>query len=497
MPVLSSPPSPPFASGPSSLAARLGLNQTIAMRALVGTGFVLVLLLWLASGFDLLRRYEEYQTRAAQAWEDFNRTEQALTDLRINILLSAINLRDALLDPDAAGLDEYRNRIRENHVATTSALAMLETRIPQGQRDSLEGLKATIEDYWNLTAPILAPDRPLHPAEVRRLLNTTVLPRRELGVTITDQIRVVNRAALENRQSEVLAMARESQQRAWLTGTIALGLSLLVVLVVAIYVGRLESQVRQQLAKDVENARNLQALSARLVRAQEEERRLIARELHDEVGQALTAVKLELAAAQHGKDPLRVAQALTEVKSIADDALQTVRNLSQLLRPPMLDALGLPETLAWYLKNFSTRTGIRTELRQVNSLDRASPETETCIYRVVQEATTNVARHARAGTCHVTLQQLSESILLIVEDDGRGFDPDANARGTGLIGMSERVTGFGGRMGVESQPGAGTRITVELPVVAASGAGGAPEPAADAAGLSLEKGEFHAAHLAR
>lgn len=487
---------PSVRSGLPRPSIRLGPNHTIAMRALVGTGFVLVLLLWLTSGLDLLRRYGEYQSRAAQAWEDFNGTEQALTDLRINVLLSAINLRDALLDPDAAGLDEYRNRIRANHAATTSALELLEAKIPQGQRDSLEGLKATMGDYWDLTAPMLAPDRPLHPAEVSRLLKTTVLPRRELGVAITDQIRVVNRAALETRQSEVLAMARESQQRAWLTGTIALGLSLLVVVVVAVYVGRLESQVRQQLAKDVENTRNLQALSARLVRAQEEERRLIARELHDEVGQALTAVKLELAAAQHGKDPRRVAQALTEVKSIADDALQTVRNLSQLLRPPMLDALGLPETLAWYLKSFSSRTGIRADLRQVSSLDRASPEAETCIYRVVQEATTNVARHARASTCQVTIQQLSESILLIVEDYGRGFDTEAVPDGTGLIGMSERVTGFGGRMSVESQPGSGTRITVELPVVAESGAR-TGEPAADAASPSAEKGEFHAAHLAR
>jgi signal transduction histidine kinase len=133
----------------------------------------------------------------------------------------------------------------------------------------------------------------------------------------------------------------------------------------------------------------------------------------------------------------------------------------------------------------------------VNSLDRASPETETCIYRVVQEATTNVARHARAGTCNVTIQQLSGSILVIVEDDGRGFDPEAHPRGTGLIGMSERVAGFGGKMGVESEPGTGTRITVELPVVVESGGRGASEAPAGGANLSAETGEFHVAHLAR
>lgn len=471
------------------------------MRALVGVGFVLVLLLWLASGVDLLVRYQQYQNRATQAWEDFNRTEQALATLRINVLLSAINIRDALLEAAPAQLDTYRSQLAENRAESARALTVLDESVPASQHDSIEGLKAAIGDYWTSLMPLLEGDLPRQPGAITRLLSTAVLPRRELGVQISDQIRAVNRAALESRQGEVLAMAEASQQRAWLTGTIALALSVLVVLVVAVYVGRLESQVRHQLDKDAENTRNLQALSSRLVRAQEEERRLIARELHDEVGQALTAVKLELAAAQRGKDPLRVAQALTEVKAIADDALQTVRNLSQLLRPPMLDALGLPETIAWYLKSFSARTGVRTELRQVNQLKRASPEVETCLYRVVQEATTNVARHAAARTCQVTVQQLSESVLVTVEDDGVGFDTHAVARerprGMGLIGMTERVTGFGGRISVDSRPDAGTKITIELPVLVAADTGAAPQPAAERAVPRLEKGELSASHHSR
>ncbi|MEW5984655.1 MAG: sensor histidine kinase [Acidobacteriota bacterium] len=476
-------------------------RHPIAMRAMVGAGFLLVLLLWLASGIDLLVRYEQYQTRAAQAWEGFNRSEQALANVRVNMLIGAINVRDALLDTDPGNVEGYRVSLRENRAATIEALDELAQAVPSAQQDSLAGLRAAVEDYWELTVPLLEADLPQQPGEIRRLLNTAVLPRRQLGVNISDQIRVVNRAAFETRQQEVLAMAEESQRRAWLTGTIALVLSLLVVVVVAVYVGRLESQVRVQLAKDVENTRNLQALSARLVRAQEEERRLIARELHDEVGQALTAVKLELAAAQRGKDPLRLAQALTEVKSIADDALQTVRNLSQLLRPPMLDELGLPETLTWYLKGFSTRTGIRTELRQVNKLARASPEIETCIYRVVQEATTNVARHARASTCRITVQQLSASILVTVEDDGCGFDTgalaDRPAKGMGLLGMTERVTGFGGQMHIESQEDRGTRVTVELPILVAADTDAAPAPAAEPSVPSLEKGELSASNYAR
>lgn len=487
------------AAAPASSA----LRRPIALRALVGAGFVLVLLLWLASGLDLLVRYEQYQTRSTQAWEDFNRTEQALANLRINILLGAINVRDLLLDTDPARINALKDLLRENRAATLQALETLDDTMPPNERDSFEGLKATVRDYWELSQPLLDSALPLPPREARNLLSTTAQSRRQIGVNISDQIRAVNRAALEGRQTDVLTMAEESQQRAWFTGTIALVLSLVVVVIVAGYVGRLESQVRQQLARDVENTRNLQALSSRLVRAQEEERRVIARELHDEVGQALTAVKLELAAAQRAKDPLRVAQALTEVKSIADDALQTVRNLSQLLRPPMLDALGLPETLQWYLKRFSARTGIPAELRQVNRLSRAGQDIETCVYRVVQEATTNVARHARASTCHVTIQQLSRSILVTVEDNGCGFDQEETGRewprGMGLIGMTERVTGFGGEIAIDSQPGRGTRLTVELPTLGAPATDAPSQPSADADASAslLEKGLLSASHPAR
>lgn len=471
------------------------------MRALVGTGFVLVLLLWLASGLDLLVRFTQFRTRSEHAWGDFNRTEQALANLRINVLLGAINIRDALLDSDHESLGSYRALLEHNRQATTDALAILNETVPPDERDSLAGLSATISDYWRLTDSLLESELPRESNAIRRLLNTTILPRRQLGVTISDQIRAVNRAALENRQRDILAMAEESQQRAWLTGTIALVLSLIVVILVATYVGRLETQVRTQLARDVENARKLQALSARLVRAQEEERRLIAGELHDEVGQALTAVKLELAAAQRAKDPSRVAQALAEVKAIADDALQTVRNLSQLLRPPMLDALGLPETLTWYLKAFSSRTGIKTELRQVSALERASPEVETCVYRVVQEATTNVARHAQAASCCVTVQQLSRTILMSVEDDGCGFDPSAIGsspeRGVGLLSMTERVTGIGGNLRIESGPGQGAKVIVELPRSVATQTAATPDSTSTPAAQPLDTGEANAPTYAR
>jgi signal transduction histidine kinase len=213
----------------------------------------------------------------------------------------------------------------------------------------------------------------------------------------------------------------------------------------------------------------LQDLSAKLINAQEEERRSVARELHDEVGQVLTAIKVELAVAQRaiearGDD----AQVLHDARSITEGALTTVRDLSHFLHPALLDDLGLPATVEWYLRGFSRRHSVRAELLQSHMDDRLAPEVEASSYRIIQEALTNIAKHARATSCRVYLQRLPSTVLITVEDDGTGFvesqrDPTSGTAGLGLIGIRERAAHLGGSVRIETAPGRGTRITVELP----------------------------------
>jgi signal transduction histidine kinase len=219
----------------------------------------------------------------------------------------------------------------------------------------------------------------------------------------------------------------------------------------------------------VQNTRDLQDLSAKLLNAQEEERRSIARELHDEVGQALTAIKVELAVAQRAIDGAGgAANALDDARSIADGILHTVRDLSHLLHPAMLDDLGLVAATEWYLKGFGKRHGVRTDLLHDRMDDRLAPETEAAVYRIVQEALTNVAKHAKATRCRVYLQRLTNTLLVTIEDDGVGLDP-ANTRsadgthGLGLVGVRERVAQLHGTVRLESGAGKGTRLTVEVP----------------------------------
>jgi signal transduction histidine kinase len=164
---------------------------------------------------------------------------------------------------------------------------------------------------------------------------------------------------------------------------------------------------------------------------------------------------------------------LENAQSITDAALSTVRDLSHLLHPALLDDLGLPAVMDWYIRGFSRRHEIRVDFHCDQMDERLLPEIEATAYRIVQEALTNVARHAQASDCRVSLRRLPDTLLLIVEDDGVGFDPAEAVqrgvgRGLGLIGIRERASELLGTFRIDSAPGRGTRVTVELPARARS-----------------------------
>lgn len=296
-----------------------------------------------------------------------------------------------------------------------------------------------------------------------------MIPKRETVVRISDELRRLNQDALLQQQQAVTDLHRALRQRVWLTSGAAVALGLLVAWLAARYAGGLESRIRRQHLQEQQQKRDLQRLSAELVHAQENERRTIARDLHDEIGQALMTVKLDLGVVEHsGHLSGAAADALSEARSTMDLAIRTVRDLSQLLHPPMLDDFGLALTLDAYLRRFSERTGVRAELVRDRMDERLPPDLEVCAYRVVQEALTNVAKHAHASSCRVYLQRLPYSLLVTVEDDGKGMDPEAEARadsrGVGLVGVRERVARLGGTVRFETHPGKGTRLTIELPM---------------------------------
>jgi signal transduction histidine kinase len=213
-------------------------------------------------------------------------------------------------------------------------------------------------------------------------------------------------------------------------------LGLLASVLTARRLGRLENDAR--------------TLSAQLLRAQEQERRAIARELHDDVGQMLSGLLLE--AGNTGR-----------VTELAGRAIDSVRRLALVLRPSMLDDLGLVAALEWQAREVGNRSGLQVEVDALETAGELPEAQRICIFRVAQEALRNCSRHAKATRVRVALDRAASRVLLKVEDDGKGFQP-ARSKGLGLLGMEERVAQLGGRLRIESQPGRGTTVTADLPV---------------------------------
>jgi signal transduction histidine kinase len=213
-----------------------------------------------------------------------------------------------------------------------------------------------------------------------------------------------------------------------------------------------------------------QALSQQLMEAQEAERRRLAHELHDEVGQALTAVKMNLLAVERTLSDQPARARLDDSVAIVDQALQQVRSLSLDLRPTALDDLGLVAALRWYLDTLAQRSGLGTEFSADFSDLRVSNQLETACFRVAQEALTNVARHAGAKNVRIELCAHPPEFHLTIRDDGVGFDvPAARRRAArggslGLLGMQERVFAMGGRIDIVSAPAKGTVVRIMFPM---------------------------------
>ena len=217
----------------------------------------------------------------------------------------------------------------------------------------------------------------------------------------------------------------------------------------------------------------LRALASRLTEVQEAERKQLARELHDEMGQALTAISINLAAISCDLPvncAAQIRERLEDAANLTDRTLEQIRELSLDLRPSMLDDLGLVPTLRWYIKRYASRVDIKAEFT-ANGLDvRFAPEVETTLYRVVQEALTNVARHAQATAVRLSLSQHEGRVYAVIEDDGAGFDVEsvlnqnAPERGAGLLGIRERVALLDGDFEIDSRPGEGTRLSISIPL---------------------------------
>lgn len=443
--------------------------ERLSIRAAVFLGFGLIFGLWLFASAQLSVRITEAQERAAAFNAKYVKAQESLARIRTQVLTASVTFRDALLDRDARNMTRYRAQLEQAYAALDRLVFEYQPLSDSSaEREQFARLRDELAAYRRTMLELLSSDRSAWLAEARNLLNQRVTPRRDVVIAISEGIQTLNRGGYLQQQAEISATYQTIQRQLWQFLGLALAIGVGVAVLAIVYAGRLEQQLRRQRARAIDLTDELQELSAKLVTVQEQERRHIARELHDEIGQALTAIKVELAYAQRSIDSAHgPAAVLQAARRITDSALHQVRDLSYLLHPAALDEFGLVSALDAHLKSFSRRHEVAVELTHRGMEERLPSEIESAAYRIVQEATTNIAKHAHATECRVQLER-GETLRITIEDNGAGFDPlavrSAERRGLGLIGMRERASHLHGSVQVDSTPGQGTRITVELPV---------------------------------
>ena len=427
-------------------------------------GFGGLLLFVIAAAAETLIALDRTRNEETVMRQAFLSRLGSLDQIRSQLYLSGTDVRDYLLAPDPRSAASHGTRLSTLERETHAALDNYAHSLDPEERQPFASLRAEIEDYWQLLDRTLKwTDRDREQQRYSFYLND-VVPRRTAMLQIADRIGEVNESGL-NRAEQKLALSSGALRRSLLlTFGITLGGGLALALLTIGYTIRLERELERRLQENADAKATLQELSSRLLRAQEDERRVLARELHDEVGQSLSAILMETGNAEAAEQRQELAGHLGSIRKLAEKTATEVRDLAVLLRPSMLDDFGLVPALNWHGREMARRTGLKILVSADEAADKLPDEHTTCIYRIVQEAVNNAVRHAHASTVEVAVRREARRVLFSVQDDGAGFDTHV-IRGLGLLGMEERVRRLGGRLRLDSQPGRGTRVSAELPLL--------------------------------
>ncbi len=426
-------------------------------------GFGGLLACILAAAVSTLGAFDRERDDQNHTLKSYLERQDALDRIRSQIYLSGTYVRDLLLSPDPSGAAAQSSRLSALENDTGAAIKAYARNLDPAEVEPFHSLQTEIDEYWR----VLSATAQWTPEERNKLRDSffydELVPRRTAMLQIADRIALVNERGLTRAEYRFAESSDKLRRTLFLTFMFTLVGGLALALITTIYTLRLEGQLETGLEENARARDNLQELSAKLVRAQENERRALARELHDEVGQSLSAILMETENAECADSVAEMREHLAAVKTMAGKTVNEVRDLALLLRPSMLDDFGLVPALNWHAREMSKRTGLNIMVSAGEEADDLPDEHKTCIYRAVQEAVNNSARHAQARTVQVSVSREAARVRFQVRDDGVGFDT-RTVRGLGLLGMEERVRRLGGDLRLESQLGRGTLISAELPL---------------------------------
>jgi signal transduction histidine kinase len=439
--------------------------------AAVGLASLLLLVVysvWIAS-----EKAQAIYTRLDELNTHHRQVEAKLRRLRSDVHLSGIFVRDYLLDTEREHAAEYQEQLAKFRSANLETLVELRALAAGEAADRIAKLQAQLEDYWLAFDPIIDWTIYQKMTQSAIFLRREVIPRREAVLDIAAEIENLNNANLEAQQAEVTRQQQAFRDELFGLVWRAVGFGAVVALIFVIRLRVLEERSDRQKDAALDAERQLRELSQQLVAAQEEERRKLSRELHDHVGQMLTALRMELGRVDRisaanapfdASQSKRLSAAVAECRLLVDEMVRTVRDLALGLRPSMLDDIGLQPALEWQARDFSRRAGVPIDLEVKGDLDALTDQHRTCVYRVVQEALTNTIRHARAKHVVISVHAGDDRLLLSVTDDGVGVDPAGRRGGLGLRGIEERVRELNGTVEMRSATGRGSTLTIELPL---------------------------------
>jgi len=435
--------------------------------AVLALGFAALLGLIAVFGYAVIARAHEIQLEMIATHKTFLQTDDYLREVASEMDRAGLLVRDYLLDtsPEAAAVD--RGQLMEIQSPLEERLGTLEQNLGTEATPAMKRLRAEVQAYWDSLDPIFEWSPQEKALRAPSFLQERVLPRWHTVVELANEIVKVSSAHAEEEQQRLQASEERLQRFLWKTLLVVLALGVLIAFVSIRRFLKLERLGESQRARIESAEAELRQLSRSLVLTQELERKALSRELHDAVGQTLTGLRMELGNIEIESSSIdgKFRDHLESAKQLSSETLRLVRDLAMGLRPSMLDDIGLGAALQWQGRQFSRQMGIPVSVHVDGVLEDLSERYRTSIFRVVQEALTNCARHAKARRIEVSAHGTPNSVDVTIKDDGIGFRPDALlGSGIGLVGIRERVSELNGEVWVDSQPGNGTVLRIRVPV---------------------------------
>ena len=448
--------------------------RKLGRRSVLRFGYAAVILVLILSAVDAYHIQVTVSQQQVEIFRHYVEEEQALTVLRRNLWLEGIYVRDFFIratPEQAAMLSAQLDDIKKENQTVFEHLARISS-----QRSEVPKLRRRLEEF--LAILVTVPTAMLHASnDVQyQFVQREIVPRRGELYAALIALSAADQQRLQDDEDRFADSRHEGGERLLLMLALGVLLSVLVAAISIRHSDNLADRAERHYAEVEETKGELQRLSARLLEVEEDGKRQLARELHDEIGQALALLQIEVSRAQAAAagQPPSLHDRLDRARALAEQTVQTIRNISVLLRPTILDDLGLAPALQFQVDHFMRRSGITSEYVEEDVSDQLPDAVKTCVYRVVQEALHNCEKHSGASKVRVAVQQQPGYLHVEVRDDGRGFLGNEKGMpfkttGLGLLGIRERATIVGGLLEIESAPGRGTRISLRIPVSGSAG----------------------------